>query len=99
MGNLRHKIIEVFNGIPGDVLNFTNGFREIGIDNTSTITIKSSHNGRTRNIQLDNPNRLRSLYKISVMVDADGHANFGSIETECVNLLNSFELNIFPHGN
>lgn len=99
LGDLKQKIVNAYNGQSDDILNFTNGFSEIGIDNTSVVTIKTSHNGVTRKIQLDNPNKLRSLYKISVNLDADGHTNFGSIETECVNLLNSFELNIFPHGN
>ena len=98
-GNLKQRIINKFRGIDNNILDFTQGFNEIGIDDTSIITVDSLHNGSSRKIQLDNPTRLRSVYKISVSLDSDGHSNFQSIENESINLLNSFGLNIFAHGN
>ncbi len=98
-GKLKENIQNRLHQKNSPVIDFEKGFEEIGFDNDSKVTVKSLYNGHQRTIQMNHSHPIRPLYKIEVKTDADGHSNFGSIEEETFNLLESLHLKLFQNGN
>ncbi|MCG9909876.1 MAG: hypothetical protein MH137_01130 [Flavobacteriales bacterium] len=70
-------------------------FEELGFDDNSKIQVVSQFNGRQRTVNLSGSMKIRPYYEIEVNVDASGNTNYHSIHSECIQLLNSFGLELF----
>ena len=69
-------------------------FDSLGFDESSKIKVNSTYRNSPRTIDLGDTMKFRPYYEINVEINDKGHSEFGSIQTEAIELLNEFNLDI-----
>ena len=93
-GNARKRIQEIFENNP-DGFFTSEDFRKIGFDDEASIHVNSTYKNSSRTINLSDTLKFRPYYDIKVEITSTGHSDFRSIEGECVQLLNDFNLDLY----
>lgn len=94
LGNTKKKIQKIFSESYSGFFE-SEELRKVGFDKKSKIKVNSSYNGSKRTIDLSDTMKFKPYYEVNVDINNAGHSDFDSIETEALELLDDFNLNLY----
>ncbi|KYG84886.1 hypothetical protein AWW67_18035 [Roseivirga seohaensis] len=93
-GSARKRIQEIFENNPNGFFT-SDDFKKIGFDDEASIHVNSTYKNSSRTINLSDTLKFRPYYDIKVNITSTGHSDFKSIEGECIQLLEDFNLDLY----